>query len=278
MKKRSSEDFDRWEELQVARLLEGLSADEQAEYDRLAEQLPVDQQESFDSVVAALDLAWGDPHPEPLPEHLKQAVRAQSRQVFGDRSAQPSGDAPPRAVPPVMPVRRAAGGESSTFRLRDAVPWLVSAACLLVAVGVWLVHRPSADATPDLAQRRSELIASSDQLVRATWSEGTTPIEGASGDIVWSPSRQEGFMQFRGLPVNTPTEEQYQLWIFDKNQSEATPIDGGVFDISSPGEVIVPIDAKLPVEDVYMFAVTIEKPGGVVVSSRERLPLLAKVE
>jgi len=27
-----------------------------------------------------------------------------------------------------------------------------------------------------------------------------------------------------------------------------------------------------------MFAITIEKPGGVVVSSRKRLPLLAKVE
>ena len=40
----------------------------------------------------------------------------------------------------------------------------------------------------------------------------------------------------------------------------------------------MPIQAKLHVEEVYMFAITIEKPGGVVVSSRERLPLLAKVE
>ncbi|WP_203329112.1 hypothetical protein [Candidatus Laterigemmans baculatus] len=35
---------------------------------------------------------------------------------------------------------------------------------------------------------------------------------------------------------------------------------------------------KRELEDPYMFAVTIEKPGGVVVSSRERLPLIAKVE
>ncbi len=85
-------------------------------------------------------------------------------------------------------------------------------------------------------------------------------------------------MRFRGLPVNTPSKEQYQLWIFDRNQSDQTPIDGGVFDITSTEEVIIPINAKLYVQDAYMFAVTIEKPGGVVVSSRERLPLLAQVE
>ena len=84
-------------------------------------------------------------------------------------------------------------------------------------------------------------------------------------------------MRFRGLTMNTPTVEQYQLWIFDKNQSEQTPIDGGVFDIDSDQEVIIPIQAKLRVREAYLFAITIEKPGGVVVSSRERLPLLAAV-
>ena len=54
-------------------------------------------------------------------------------------------------------------------------------------------------------------------------------------------------------------------------------MDGGVFDVSADGEVIVPIDPKLGVVDPTLFAVTIEKPGGVVVSSRERLPLLASV-
>ena len=84
-------------------------------------------------------------------------------------------------------------------------------------------------------------------------------------------------MRFRGLSVNDPATRQYQLWIFDKNQSDKTPIDGGVFDIRSDGEVIVPIHAKLRVQEVVLFAITIEKPGGVVVSSREQLPLLAAV-
>ena len=99
-----------------------------------------------------------------------------------------------------------------------------------------------------------------------------------AADVVWSPERQQGFMRFRGLTVNETTRQQYQLWIFDKNQDEKTPVDGGVFDISSNGEVVIPIQAKLRVADVYLFAVTIEKPGVVVVSTRERLPLLAIVK
>jgi anti-sigma-K factor RskA len=78
--------------------------------------------------------------------------------------------------------------------------------------------------------------------------------------------------------VNSPTKEQYQLWIFDKNQSDKTPVDGGVFDVTTEGEVLVSIHPKLKVQEAFLFAVTIEKPGGVVVSSRERLPLLANVD
>jgi anti-sigma-K factor RskA len=54
-------------------------------------------------------------------------------------------------------------------------------------------------------------------------------------------------------------------------------VDGGVFDVSSDGEVIVPINARLRVSRATLFAVTVEKPGGVVVSSRERIAALAKI-
>ena len=79
-------------------------------------------------------------------------------------------------------------------------------------------------------------------------------------------------MTFAGLEQNDPTESQYQLWIFDKNQDE--PIDGGVFNVAGDN-VIVPIDPKLKAVDVFQFAVTIEKPGGVVKSKQERIALLA---
>jgi hypothetical protein len=56
------------------------------------------------------------------------------------------------------------------------------------------------------------------------------------------------------------------------------PVDGGVFDVpKADGDVVVRIDPRLPVSRATAFAVTVEEPGGVVVSSRDRLPLLAAV-
>ena len=82
-------------------------------------------------------------------------------------------------------------------------------------------------------------------------------------------------MRFKGLAANDAKQIQYQLWIFDADRPEATPVDGGVFDVASNGEVIVPISAKLPVGKPTLFAVTIERPGGVVVSKRERIVVTA---
>jgi anti-sigma-K factor RskA len=99
----------------------------------------------------------------------------------------------------------------------------------------------------------------------------------AAGDIVWDEATQQGYMRFTALSVNDPDEFQYQLWIFDAERDERYPIDGGVFDVpAGGGEIIVPISAKLPVSQAVLFAVTVEAPGGVVVSSRERIALLAE--
>ncbi len=46
--------------------------------------------------------------------------------------------------------------------------------------------------------------------------------------------------------------------------------------MSSAGEVVVPILAKLHVDHATLFAVTVERPGGVVVSKRERIVVTAK--
>ena len=261
----SSADSNRWEELQVARLLFGLSLDEQAEYDDLARQMPAEELDQFGTVVASLDVLWSKMQSEPLPEHLRGAIRIRAEQELASK--------------PLTSLAEPSINATAAMRVRDYLPLLVSAACLLLAVFTWIANRPAAEkARPDVAQLRAELIATNEGLVQANWSAGPTPIKDATGDLVWSGTRQQGFMRFRGLPVNAPTKEQYQLWIFDKNQSDATPIDGGVFDVNSTEESIVPINAKLRVREPFMFAVTIEKPGGVVVSSRERLPLLAMVE
>jgi anti-sigma-K factor RskA len=82
-------------------------------------------------------------------------------------------------------------------------------------------------------------------------------------------------MRFVGLAPNDPAKTQYQLWIFDRTRDQAFPVDGGVFDVTASGEVIVPITAKLHVDDATLFAVTVERPGGVVVSRREHIVVTA---
>ena len=48
--------------------------------------------------------------------------------------------------------------------------------------------------------------------------------------------------------------------------------------IDSDGETIIKIDARLKAKNPSLFAVTIEKAGGVVVSGRGRIAALAKRE
>ena len=253
-------DDERWVELQIDRVLFGLSPDEHAEYETLAQKHPA-KPLGFERVVASVDVAWSDSDSMPLPDHLRKAIRDRA---LAELSSQLPGPAKTVATAPIRPRS-------------SRLPWMVAAASLAVTLFSLIGPRLGTNVAPDTAQLRSQLIASADNLIELNWSDGPTPIAGAAGDVVWSPRSQEGFLRFRGLPVNDPAQQQYQLWIFDRNQDEKTPVDGGVFDITSDGEVIIPIRAKLRVAEAYLFAVTIEKPGGVVVSSRDRLPLLAMV-
>ncbi|HEY6035022.1 MAG TPA: anti-sigma factor, partial [Kofleriaceae bacterium] len=166
---------------------------------------------------------------------------------------------------------------------RSVLPWLAAAACLAVAGGaVWWASTQKAEPTTapvvatSPATERAALLANATDVAKITWTITQDPTSrSATGDVVWSPSAQRGYMRFVGLAPNDPSQFQYQLWIFDKTRDQAYPVDGGVFDVTSNGEVVVAINPKLHVNDLGMFAVTVEKPGGVVVSKRERIVVTA---
>ncbi len=158
---------------------------------------------------------------------------------------------------------------------------MAAAACLLFALIVSRRDGGAAPFTP--AEERAQLIQRAPDVVQIPWTATDDPAgKQAAGDVVWSTAKQSGYLRFKGLAPNDPAASQYQLWIFDANQDKRYPIDGGVFDIGAAnvdrasGDTIVPIRAKLHVAGPQMFAVTVEKPGGVVVSSRDRIALLAK--
>lgn len=212
-----------------------------------------------------------------------------------------------REAPPHLPraesvvARREAPAGSGRPAHRSAPrSWLAAAgwwtAACLAGLLAWQWFGPprlgpapgGPTATPSLAELRTQLLAADPEAVTVAWKQagddpavvaGPAELEtaGGLGDVVWSAARQQGFMRFRGLAANDPAQAQYQLWIFDAERNEAHPVDGGVFDVpaEADGDVVVRIDPRLPVSRATAFAITVEQPGGVVVSSRERLPLLA---
>ena len=160
--------------------------------------------------------------------------------------------------------QRAPRGNINTW-----IGWSVAAALLIALVVNQSGFRGTLE-TPasSIARQRVDLLNETRDAIQVPWQE-TADFQGAGidGDVVWSNSTQQGFLRLAGLPANDPAISQYQLWIVDPDR-DANPVDGGVFDVASnDGETIIRIDAKLNVKSPAAFAVTREKPGGVVVSA-----------
>lgn len=130
---------------------------------------------------------------------------------------------------------------------------------------------------PSAAEARAALLANQPFVLRRNWSAAGDPSgRGVTGDVVWDARTQTGYMRFVGLRRNDAAREQYQLWIFDGRRDQRYPVDGGVFNADGSDEVVVPIRARLPVGTPLAFAVTLERSGGVVVSDRERVVVIAR--
>jgi hypothetical protein len=264
---------DRLVELLVQRASEGLSANEQIELNRLLAQGNYTDADQFEATAAALMLASA-PEDEPLPDSLRNRLEQQADAFIATTPASVT----PLTVKTPAPTRPP-----------SKLPWVAAAACALVALAGWwpredereldILSQASAD-METVARARERLLAQSTVMQREWKTTEDPAAKGVTGDIVWDAQAQVGYMRFRGLPMNNPQEMQYQLWIFDATRGDKYPVDGGVFNIppNSDGEVIVPILAKLPVRDPALFAVTAEKPGGVVVSDRERILVLAQAK
>lgn len=282
---------ERLADLLTQRATEGLTASERLELERLLKCHGCPDGDVIDRTAASLLLA-GTLEPEALPEHLRNRLNAAADAFIATELG--------GAVVQFPWAQRSRAGN-----LRQAAParwaWAVAAALALIAVaGWWPRSRSSIDApvarapvVPEIppaelsVEQRRERLAAAAATIEVPWTVTEDPAaRTVRGDVIWNPASQSGFMRFRGLAANDPSREQYQLWVFDGSRPgcedllgpDCRPVDGGVFD--APGgtdQIVVPVDAKLPVGRAGLFAVTVERPGGVVVSARERIVVLAAV-
>jgi anti-sigma-K factor RskA len=265
-------DQEHFEELRTQRALHGLDAAECAEFSRLlAERAGVDL-EADELTVAAADLALAPNVHASLPSSLKQKLERDAKTYCASSGTSAREEAAPSApIPQPALIRRLeprAAAREPSFANRFG--WIAAAAALVIALVGWWPRLSSS--TRDVRAERDALAARGG-VMKVAWS-GTDNAKGAEGDVVFSLADQQGFMRIKGLAKNNPTREQYQLWIIDETQKQ--PIDGGVFDVNADGEVVIPIDPKLKVVKPAAFAVTVEKPGGVVVSAQDKVVLLGK--
>lgn len=292
-------------DLLADRALVGLDNAEDAELGRLLAEHPEGNgwSEALELAAAAVAVAGVAGQgllrmPDAVAQRLEQVAQPTTVRIISIAPpARPSqrNDAPAPAPPAaqVIPLRR-----SRASRAIAVSGWIAAAACLMLVAGTWyyrprtkVVAMPAPSVTalpvttasappppPTPAQERESLIARAGST-RVEWKKNPKDpaSKQASGDVVWNTAEQRGYMRFQGLAKNDARANVYQLWIFDKQRDDKYPVDGGVFTIDDEsGDVIVPIKARLPVGEVALFAVTVEKPGGVVVSKRERIVVTAK--
>jgi hypothetical protein len=277
----------RWEELACDAALVGLDERERAELEALVvddSELVALERAAGEVTAAAFDaMSDGDTTSEMPPGLTERIIR--------ELSDKPAENVVELASHRKIAAPRLAPGAERAPRVW--LPWTLVAAAVVLAVIGWSRSPSSPDvakqpaprttlepvATVDAGRRleaeRTELLARSGTSNLPWKATADDAARTASGDVVWHGGLQRGFMHFHGLAPNDAKKEQYQLWIFDEERDEAFPVDGGVFDVGAEGDVIVAIAPKLRVAKPKLFAVTVEKPGGVVVSKRERIVLTA---
>lgn len=245
-----SSSIQRLEELEAGRVIGDLSEEEWNEWRRLSKEHPDVLDGSLEWTAAHLESSLSsDPSKVGMPSDLTDKVKAGTASFV----------TPPENVAVARP--------SFSFLKSAPVAWAVAAALALLLIVSWTVQ-PGND---------SELAAvdKSPDRVQSTFS-GLGEYADISGKAFWSDELQKGYLSLEGMPVNDPTERQYQLWIVDPERDEA-PVDGGVFDVvADAGTVRIPIDAKLQIDAPEAFVITLEKPGGVVKSNQKVVVALAK--
>lgn len=257
----------RFEELEAGRILGDLDEAEFREWQELSKDPRCQSDGSLELVAATIETEFLRTRDQTLSDNLLAKLHG-SKADFASLAD---------TAGPVQAVSMSANGQPmASLRLA----WGIAALFAVLFIASLMVPGPSdqtiGPALANLSPRDSlsKLEKEAPDLYQSNFG-GVGAYEGMSGKVSWSDKRQEGYMTLSRLPANDPHANQYQLWIVDPERDDK-PVDGGVFDIPADAEtIIVPIRSALAVHDPKAFVITLEQPGGVVVSKQEVVVALA---
>jgi hypothetical protein len=251
--------LERAQDLIIARATIGLSPAEGEELRDLLETIGAEETRTLEGAVEATRSAvFAESAAGALPAGLRERLAATMNPDTSNGVIERIGDGSSTGM---------RGGRGARLPWALAAAAFVLAGVTVVALKPWVKPGPVG---PDIAT-----IDRTADTVRWPFKPNVGEYGNASGEVVWSESLQRGYMRLKGVSPNDPKVRQYQLWIVDPVR-DTHPVDGGVFNITSTGEVIVPFEARLPVRGAAAFAITSEKPGGVVVSAGPLLIVASK--
>jgi anti-sigma-K factor RskA len=259
---------DRFEELEAGRVLGDLTAEETQEWQELSETHGFGSAFSLELTAAAIETEYMLPSSEAMPASLAVSLR-KGIPRFVVQEPNPLSTLLQPVWKRLYNSSKAAWGLAALLALFLAINFISQDKYSLQ-------DKPIANAPVSPREARDLLFRKTDDLMESDFG-GTENYIGMSGKVVWSDSLQEGYMTLTNLPANDPSKNQYQLWIVDPARDEK-PVNGGVFNIQT-GEntAIVPVRNPLLVTKPQAFVITLEQPGGVVVSKQEVVVALAKV-
>ncbi|MEO0481194.1 MAG: anti-sigma factor [Planctomycetota bacterium] len=273
---------ERLEELMLDHALWGLDHEESQEFEQLVDESPNPkairaEREAIELSSAAASLAMTSSF-DTMPQGVRELVENQAFAFLAGKTDDPIATASSKPLPGPGSNGVARNGSASPSTAVDSreqpgwIPWitaLAAAAIILLAIeGFRADPAPEPTVSAEVAYG---VIEAKNTSIAMDW-ETLTPVEGR---VVFDPEEQTGVMKLKGLTPNDPATSQYQLWIFDGERTHRHPVDGGVFDVDDDGEVFVRFKSRIDVRDAVAFAVTVEEPGGVVVSKRDPIAAVA---
>jgi len=270
-------------ELQADRALGWQDLHEERELDRLRSELGAVDDRTLDTACGALAAAFAG-RPEPMPGDLHERLSGDADRFLQGSIGSDDGKAAASSDAPGARLERVGQGdpepgESGPVAMIGPFGWAGWAAAAVFAIAAVIGWRSAFVVPADgsgIIEARQALLDDPQavQLEWKAWENSLTP--DVEGDVVWDDQTNRGYMRFVAMPPNDENLPAYQLWIVDAEMGFDRRVSGGVFTVE-PGqtEVVVPIDPAHPISKAAGFAVTVEKPGGVGVSTMERKAVIA---